>query len=45
MRDSFFLNEINKLTEIKHKYDQIFNNNEFLEYDDVYNVTNKILPS
>lgn len=45
MRDSFFLNERNKLTEIKHKYDQIFNNNEFLEYDDVYNVTNKILPS
>ena len=45
MRDSFFLNEINKLTEIKQKYDQIFNSNEFLEYDDVYNVTNKILPS
>ena len=45
MRDSFFLNERNKLIEIKHKYDQIFNNNEFLEYDDVYNVTNKILPS
>lgn len=45
MRDSFFLNEINKLTEIKQKYNQIFNNNDFLEYDDVYNIANNILPS
>lgn len=45
MRDSFFLNEINKLTKIKQKYNQIFNNNDFLEYDDVYNIANNILPS
>ena len=45
MRDSLFLNEIKKLKNIEYKYNQLFDSNDFLEYDDIYNITNKMLPS
>lgn len=45
MSNSLFLKEIKKLKDIEYKYNQIFRNNDFLEYDDVYNITNKMLPS
>lgn len=45
MKDSLFLNEIKKIKDKELEYNQIFNNNDFLEYDDVYNIANNILPS
>ena len=45
MKDSLFINEIKKIKDKELEYNQIFNNNDFLEYDDVYNITNNILPS
>ena len=45
MSNSLFLKEIKKLKDIEYNYNQIFRNNDFLEYDDVYNITNKMLPS
>ena len=43
MKDSLFLNEIKKIKDKELEYNQIFNNNDFLEYDDVYNIANKYI--
>lgn len=40
-----FLDEINNLNNIKSRYNFIFNNDDFLEYDDVYKITNRLLPN
>lgn len=42
--NNIYLLEIEKLKSVKNEYNNIFNNNCFLEYNDVYNTINKILP-
>ena len=42
---SYFENEIKKLESIRVKYNKIFDGDDFLEYDDVYSITNKLLSS
>ena len=43
--DNIFLKEINNLKEIESKYNSIFNNDNFLEYDDIYRITDTLLPN
>lgn len=45
MGRNIFLDGIKKLNEIKSKYYSLFNNNDFLEYDEVYNNTKGLLPN
>ena len=40
---NIYLEEIEKLDEIKTQYNSIYNNQNFLEYDDVYNLTQNLL--
>lgn len=42
---NIFLKEINNLKEIESKYNSIFNNDSFLEYDDIYKITDTLLPN
>lgn len=42
---NIYLDEINNLNIVESKYNSIFNNDEFLEYDDVYMITNNLLPN
>lgn len=42
---NIFLKEINNLKEIESKYNSIFNNDNFLEYDDIYRITDTLLPN
>ena len=43
--NNIFLEEINNLNKIELKYNSIFDNDNFLEYDDVYKTTDKLLPN
>ena len=42
MRNNIFKEEINKLKDIDIKFNNLFNNNDFLDYDDVLNTMNKL---
>lgn len=45
MGNNVFLNEIEVLKGIEGNFNSIFNNNDFLEYDDVYKITKNMLPN
>lgn len=45
MSNSMYLVELKKLDKIELEYNNIFNNDIFLEYDDTYEKTNKLLPN
>ena len=45
MSSNIFLKEIEVLKENQDKFNSIFNNNEFLEYDDVFKITKELLPN
>ncbi len=45
MSNSLYLEELKKLGKIESEYNSVFNNNNFLEYDDTYEITNKLLPN
>ena len=45
MSNSMYLEELKKLDKIELEYNNIFNNDIFLEYDDTYEKTNGLLPN
>lgn len=45
MGSNIFLDEIEKINDIKSKYYSLFDNNEFLEYDEVYKNIKGLLPN
>lgn len=45
MKRNIFKIEIEKLNQIDLEYDQLFNNNDFLEYDDIYDKVKKVSPT
>ena len=45
MSSNIFDLEINKLKTIKSEYKSLFDNDDFLEYDDIYSITNNMLPN
>lgn len=45
MGSNIFLDEIEKINDVKSKYYSLFDNNDFLEYDEVYKSTKDLLPN